>query len=286
MFNVSPLFCPSTTGETTTSASFKASPRVHWVPRVHPTPVNSHVPHISVFVRTLKCEPQPITSPAAHVQACFNKGKRRLRLMDVRFNHRLANPAIFRTRTGLDLLSGFLPHTRTAVISRLLCRDRSDANVTRFAGYCQSPARKPLCFHGVWMKIAPRRPAAVVEKGSLENRGFAGLASAPGQLLSQGSPLRSPGKPSAEERSLDLKQPHTRTTLHDPSRKPGQRQRWCTSDAQALSRSAAYTQWKPPPSPSPPPPAAPAAPAAAAASLNCDQYRGRHYCQQGGSGTV
>lgn len=63
------------------------------------------------------------------------------------------------------------------------------------------------------MKFLPR--VARLSRGL-----FFGLAPAPGQLLSQGSPLRSPGKPSAEERNpdLDLEQ-HT----HNPQRGGGDR---------------------------------------------------------------
>lgn len=54
----------------------------------------------------------------------------------------------------------------------MLCRDRSDANVTRFIGYCQSPARKRQCFDGVWMKLALRSPAAAVEAVGREPRRY------------------------------------------------------------------------------------------------------------------
>lgn len=69
-----------------------------------------------------------------------------------------------------DLLRVSLFLTRPTFF-RLLCRDRSDANVTRFIGYCQSPARKRQCFDGVWMKLFPAAAAESrgASSGSLQH---------------------------------------------------------------------------------------------------------------------
>lgn len=56
---------------------------------------------------------QPITSSAAHVQACFKKkkkkGKRRCGLIDVRFNHRLANPGEWQTVKPIAVKAIYIP---------------------------------------------------------------------------------------------------------------------------------------------------------------------------------
>lgn len=225
-----------------------------------PTTVNSDH-RFPLLAHTLKSEPQPITSSAAHVQACLNKRKRRLRLIDVRFNHRLANPNEWQTvkpiavkaiyipivslfwetikkkkprswhgegrptrrkankiicgdnplsnwpQSGAEqnLLAGFLSHTQThttfsdcyVVTGAMQMSHDSLATVSlrhQNVNVLMAFGWNSLCVARLLLWKGGRRRAEA-SSGSLQH-----LDSS----FSQGSPLRSPGKPSAEELNLDL----------------------------------------------------------------------------------